>query len=70
MNLGKSRRALRASPTYSGPPPPHQVHQLHEVVQRWGPLASALPQVVQRLCALKDLHEQGKPWVGRDPPPS
>ncbi|KYO40243.1 dynactin subunit 2 [Alligator mississippiensis] len=47
-----------------------QVHQLHEVVQRWGPLASALPQVVQRLCALKDLHEQGKPWVGRDPPPS
>ncbi|XP_025048483.1 dynactin subunit 2 [Alligator sinensis] len=54
---GERQEGTKSFPLLT-PVPPHQVHQLHEVVQRWGPLASTLPQVVQRLCALKDLHEQ------------
>lgn len=36
-----------------------QVHQLYETTQRWSPIASALPELVQRLVTIKQLHEQG-----------
>ncbi|KAG8129631.1 putative Dynactin subunit 2 protein [Naja naja] len=35
-----------------------QVHQLYALVQEWSPLASTLPEVVQRLVAVRQLHEQ------------
>lgn len=36
-----------------------QVHQLYETIQRWSPVASTLPELVQRLVTIKQLHEQG-----------
>ncbi|KAG6921805.1 dynactin subunit 2 [Chelydra serpentina] len=35
-----------------------KVHQLYEAVQRWSPLATTLPALVQRLATVKQLHEQ------------
>lgn len=37
-----------------------QVSQLYDVVQKWDTMSTAIPQVVQRLVAVKELHEQGK----------
>lgn len=36
-----------------------QVSQLYDVVQKWDAMSTAVPQVVQRLVAVKELHEQG-----------
>lgn len=36
------------------------MHQLFDIVQKWDSMSGTLPQVVQRLVALKQLHEQGK----------
>ena len=38
---------------------PLQVSQLYDVVQKWDGMATSIPQVVQRLVAVKELHEQG-----------
>ncbi|XP_046322490.1 dynactin subunit 2 isoform X1 [Marmota monax] len=35
-----------------------KVHQLYETIQRWSPIASTLPELVQRLVTIKQLHEQ------------
>ncbi|XP_040432016.1 dynactin subunit 2-like isoform X2 [Cygnus olor] len=35
-----------------------QIHQVHEMMQHWDPVASSLPDVVQRLLTLRDLHEE------------
>ncbi|XP_033927385.1 dynactin subunit 2 isoform X3 [Melopsittacus undulatus] len=35
-----------------------QIHQVYETLQRWDPIATALPDLVQRLVTLKELHEQ------------
>uniref|UniRef100_A0A4W3JUA4 Dynactin 2 (p50) n=1 Tax=Callorhinchus milii TaxID=7868 RepID=A0A4W3JUA4_CALMI len=35
-----------------------KVAQLYELVQKWDAMATTLPQVVQRLVAVKELHEQ------------
>lgn len=45
---------------------PSQVSQLYDVVQKWDAMATSLPQVVQRLIAVKELHEQG---TSPPPPP-
>lgn len=37
-----------------------QIHQVHEMLQRWDPVVSSLPDVVQRLLTLRDLHEEGE----------
>ena len=37
-----------------------QVSQLYDVVQKWDAMSTSIPQVVQRLVAVKELHEQGK----------
>lgn len=42
-----------------------QVHQLYETIQRWSPIASTLPELVQRLVTIKQLHEQGGRPAGR-----
>lgn len=39
--------------------PPTQVSQLYDVVQKWDAMSTSVPQVVQRLVAVKELHEQG-----------
>lgn len=36
-----------------------QVSQLYDVVQKWDAMSTSIPQVVQRLVAVKELHEQG-----------
>lgn len=38
---------------------PCQVSQLYDVVQKWDAMSTSTPQVVQRLVAVKELHEQG-----------
>ncbi|XP_040432015.1 dynactin subunit 2-like isoform X1 [Cygnus olor] len=35
-----------------------KIHQVHEMMQHWDPVASSLPDVVQRLLTLRDLHEE------------
>ncbi|XP_074905462.1 dynactin subunit 2-like [Buteo buteo] len=35
-----------------------KIHQIYETTQHWDPVASTLPDVVQRLVTLRDLHEQ------------
>ncbi|XP_071887979.1 dynactin subunit 2 [Anas platyrhynchos] len=35
-----------------------KIHQVYEMMQRWDPVASSLPDVVQRLLTLRELHEQ------------
>ncbi|XP_062453278.1 dynactin subunit 2 isoform X1 [Rhea pennata] len=50
--IAKHKAAVEDADTQS------KVHQIYETVQRWGPMASTLPDVVQRLVALKELHEQ------------
>lgn len=37
-----------------------QVSQLYDVVQKWDAVSTSVPQVVQRLVAVKELHEQGE----------
>lgn len=34
--------------------------QLYDVVQKWDAMSTSVPQVVQRLVAVKELHEQGE----------
>ncbi|XP_038609056.1 dynactin subunit 2 isoform X1 [Tachyglossus aculeatus] len=50
--IAKHKAALEDADTQS------KVHQLYQAVQRWSPVASALPKVVQRLLTVKQLHEQ------------
>ena len=37
-----------------------QVSELYELVKKWEAVGDSLPQVVDRMVALKDLHEQGR----------
>lgn len=32
---------------------------MYDVVQKWDAMSTSIPQVVQRLVAVKELHEQG-----------
>ncbi|XP_066470287.1 dynactin subunit 2 isoform X2 [Tiliqua scincoides] len=50
--IAKHKSAVEDADTQS------KVHQLYETVQRWSPLASTLPEVVQRLVTVRQLHEQ------------
>lgn len=43
---------------------PCQVSQLYDVVQKWDAMSTSIPQVVQRLVAVKELHEQGNTGTG------
>lgn len=42
-----------------------QVSQLYDVVQKWDAMSTSIPQVVQRLVAVKELHEQGDTHEGK-----
>ncbi|XP_060108108.1 dynactin subunit 2 [Heteronotia binoei] len=50
--IAKHKAAVEDADTQS------KVHQLYEIVQRWSPLASSLPEVVRRMVTVKQLHEQ------------
>nr|XP_056714111.1 dynactin subunit 2 [Euleptes europaea] len=50
--IAKHKGAVEDADTQS------KVHQLYEIVQRWSPLASSLPEVVQRMVTVRQLHEQ------------
>ena len=39
-----------------------QVAELYELMKKWDAVADSLPHIVDRLTALKDLHEQGQWW--------
>ncbi|KAG9340627.1 hypothetical protein JZ751_021183 [Albula glossodonta] len=53
--IAKHKAAIEDAETQS------KVSQLYDVVQKWDSMATILPQVVQRLIAVKELHEQGIP---------
>ncbi|KAM4797423.1 dynactin subunit 2 isoform 1-T2 [Rhinophrynus dorsalis] len=50
--IAKHKAAIEDADTES------KVHQLYDTVQKWDSMSSTLPQVVQRLVTLKQLHEQ------------
>ncbi len=39
---------------------PLQVSELYDLVKKWDAVADTLPHIVERMTALKDLHEQGQ----------
>nr|XP_028577140.1 dynactin subunit 2 isoform X2 [Podarcis muralis] len=56
--LGKVNEIAKHKATVEDADTQSKVHQLYDTVQRWSPLASSLPEVVQRLVAVRQLHEQ------------
>lgn len=50
--IAKHKAAIEDADTES------KVHQLYDIVQKWDSMSGTLPQVVQRLVTLKQLHEQ------------
>ncbi|XP_056316650.1 dynactin subunit 2 [Danio aesculapii] len=50
--IAKHKAAMEDAETQS------KVSQLYDVVQKWDAMATSLPQVVQRLTAVRELHEQ------------
>uniref|UniRef100_A0A098LZ14 Dynactin subunit 2 n=1 Tax=Hypsiglena sp. JMG-2014 TaxID=1550645 RepID=A0A098LZ14_9SAUR len=56
--LGKVNEIAKHKATVEDADTQSKVHQLYELVQEWSPLASTLPEVVQRLVTVRQLHEQ------------
>ncbi|NXV71858.1 DCTN2 protein, partial [Atlantisia rogersi] len=56
--LGKVNEIAKHKATVQDADTQSKIHQVYETLQRWDPLASTLPDVVQRLVTLRDLHEQ------------
>ncbi|XP_074990066.1 dynactin subunit 2-like isoform X2 [Calonectris borealis] len=57
--LGKVNEIAKHKATVQDADTQSKIHQIYETMQRWDPVASTLPDVVQRLVTLRDLHEQG-----------
>ncbi|KAM6294517.1 dynactin subunit 2 [Aegotheles albertisi] len=56
--LGKVNEIAKHKATVQDADTQSKIHQIYETMQRWDPVASTLPDVVQRLVTLRDLHEQ------------
>ncbi|KAH0520402.1 Dynactin subunit 2 [Microtus ochrogaster] len=56
--LGKVNEIAKHKASVEDADTQSKVHQLYETIQRWSPTASALPELVQRLVTIKQLHEQ------------
>ncbi|XP_014116091.1 PREDICTED: dynactin subunit 2 isoform X2 [Pseudopodoces humilis] len=56
--LGKVNEIAKHKATVQDADTQSKIHQLYETLQSWDAVASALPDVVQRLVTLRDLHEQ------------
>ncbi|KAL2091444.1 hypothetical protein ACEWY4_013707 [Coilia grayii] len=56
--LGKMNEIAKHKAAIEDADTQNKVSQLYDVVQKWDAMATSLPQVVQRLIAVKELHEQ------------
>ncbi|KAM9252233.1 dynactin subunit 2 [Cariama cristata] len=56
--LGKMNEIAKHKATVQDADTQSKIHQIYETMQLWDPVASTLPDVVQRLVTLRDLHEQ------------
>ncbi|KAM6038716.1 dynactin subunit 2-like [Theristicus caerulescens] len=56
--LGKVNEIAKHKATVQDADSQSKIKQIYEMMQRWDPVASTLPDVVQRLVTLRDLHEQ------------
>ncbi|XP_055723884.1 dynactin subunit 2-like isoform X2 [Salvelinus fontinalis] len=56
--LGKMNEIAKHKATIEDADTQNRVSQLYDVVEKWDAMATSLPQVVQRLMAVKELHEQ------------
>ncbi|XP_005079813.1 dynactin subunit 2 isoform X1 [Mesocricetus auratus] len=56
--LGKVNEIAKHKASVEDADTQSKVHQLYETTQRWSPIASTLPELVQRLVTIKQLHEQ------------
>ncbi|KAK3556866.1 hypothetical protein QTP70_022367 [Hemibagrus guttatus] len=56
--LGKMNEIAKHKAAIEDAETQNKVAQLYDVVQKWDAMATSLPQVVQRLIAVKELHEQ------------
>lgn len=56
--LGKVNEIAKHKASVEDADTQSKVHQLYETIQRWSPVASTLPELVQRLVTIKQLHEQ------------
>uniref|UniRef100_A0AAY4EZ86 Dynactin subunit 2 n=1 Tax=Denticeps clupeoides TaxID=299321 RepID=A0AAY4EZ86_9TELE len=56
--LGKMNEIAKHKSAIEDAETQNKVSQLYDVVQKWDAMATCLPQVVQRLIAVKELHEQ------------
>ncbi|MBN3317763.1 DCTN2 protein, partial [Atractosteus spatula] len=56
--LGKMNEIAKHKATIEDAETQTKVSQLYDVIQKWDAIATSLPQVVQRLVAVKELHEQ------------
>ncbi|XP_050968667.1 dynactin subunit 2 [Labeo rohita] len=56
--LGKMNEIAKHKAAIEDAETQNKVSQLYDVVQKWDSMATSLPQVVQRLLAVKELHEQ------------
>ncbi|KAJ3602198.1 hypothetical protein NHX12_029957 [Muraenolepis orangiensis] len=56
--LGKMNEIAKHKAAIEDADTQNKVSQLYDVVQKWDGMATSIPQVVQRLVAVKELHEQ------------
>lgn len=56
--LGKMNEIAKHKATMEDAETQSKVSQLYDVVQKWDAMATSLPQVVRRLTAVRELHEQ------------
>ncbi|XP_030632271.1 dynactin subunit 2 isoform X2 [Chanos chanos] len=56
--LGKMNEIAKHKSAIEDAETQNKVSQLYDIVQKWDAMATSLPQVVQRLTAVKELHEQ------------
>ncbi|CAD7677296.1 unnamed protein product [Nyctereutes procyonoides] len=56
--LGKVNEIAKHKASVEDADTQSKVHQLYETIQRWSPIAFTLPELVQRLVTIKQLHEQ------------
>ncbi|XP_064825289.1 dynactin subunit 2-like isoform X1 [Oncorhynchus masou masou] len=57
--LGKINEIAKHKAAIEDADTQNKVSQLYDVVKKWDAMATSLPQVVQRLMAVKELHEEG-----------
>ncbi|KAI3369908.1 hypothetical protein L3Q82_024718 [Scortum barcoo] len=56
--LGKMNEIAKHKAAIEDAETQNKVSQLYDVVQKWDAMSTSIPQVVQRLVAVKELHEQ------------